>query len=70
MSVLKQKKAQASLFRSDDMIDLDDKSQVDGLRSGVLVIKLDGKDKAYLKSSEAEEGFSWLIDERSCKQHL
>ena len=70
MNVIEAKKALASRFRSEDMINLDDQSQVDGLRSGVLKIKLDGKDKAYLKGLQATDGFSWLIDDRSCKQQL
>ena len=57
MEIIENKKALASKFRSDDTIDLDDSSQVDGLRSGVLTIKLDGVDKAYLRGSEATDGF-------------
>ena len=65
-NIISLKKKQASLFRSEETIDLDDKNQVDGLRTGVLVI--DKGTNAYLKASDSLTGYTWLIDERSCKK--
>ena len=67
-SIIQSKKAQASIFRSEEAIDLDDSSQVEGLQSGRLVIQ--NGENAYLRASESQADYTWLIDERSCDSKI